>query len=94
MVKIREVPDEELIKRRENSRTLMATLAGLFFVWLIVIYYTKQVSLGYIGFVFLFLSILKYFDMRYYDLVIRMKENDDFNNGRRSVVNLKELREI
>jgi len=57
-------------------------------------YYTKQVSLGYIGFVFLFLSVLKYFDMRYYDLVIRMKENDDFNNGRRSVVNLKELREI
>jgi len=64
---------EELYKRRENSRILMATLAALFFAWLIIVYKVRAVSLGYLGFVFLFLAILKYIDMRYYDLVIRIK---------------------
>ena len=68
---------EELIKRRENSHVLMATLAALFFVWLIVIYTTNNINLGYLGFIFLFLSMLKYVDMRYYDLIIR----EDDKNG-------------
>ena len=74
MKKTHELPNSELPKRRENARILMATLAALFFAYLIVIYITGKVSLGYLGFVFLFFAILKYQDMRYYDTIIRINE--------------------
>lgn len=74
MLKTQEIPDSELPKRRDNARVLLATLAALFFAYLIVIYVTGQVSLGYLGFVFLFFAILKYHDMRYYDTIIRINK--------------------
>lgn len=73
-LQIQELNLEEIKKRRQGAHTLMGTLAGLFFVWLMVIYWTGFFQLASLGFVFLFLAILKYIDIRYYDTVLRIME--------------------
>lgn len=73
-LQLNELNTLELREHRNNARILMQVSAGVFAVWLLMIFWTSFYLLSPLGFIFLFISIIMYIDMRYYDIILRLKE--------------------